>query len=88
MAQMPRQSGAPSLGALALTKSVAPTAGKRAAALEPAAGATSSTTAGSSLTFFTGMSSSRSRSWNSLVSCLHSLLCPRFQSATWHSFEQ
>eukprot|EP00628_Pelagophyceae_sp_CCMP2097_P029416 CAMPEP_0184197822 /NCGR_PEP_ID=MMETSP0976-20121227/6208_1 /TAXON_ID=483370 /ORGANISM="non described non described, Strain CCMP2097" /LENGTH=56 /DNA_ID=CAMNT_0026502299 /DNA_START=135 /DNA_END=301 /DNA_ORIENTATION=+ len=53
-AHVPRQSGASSLGAPAFAAAVAvsPTADKRA--FKPAAGATSATMAGSSLTFFAG----------------------------------
>jgi len=90
MAQVPPQSGASSFTALALTNAIVcvRTAGKRAAALEPAAGAASSTMGGSSLGLFSGMSASSMRSWKLAVNCLHALLCPRFQSTSWHALEQ
>eukprot|EP00628_Pelagophyceae_sp_CCMP2097_P010399 CAMPEP_0184115672 /NCGR_PEP_ID=MMETSP0974-20121125/20046_1 /TAXON_ID=483370 /ORGANISM="non described non described, Strain CCMP2097" /LENGTH=76 /DNA_ID=CAMNT_0026418793 /DNA_START=39 /DNA_END=266 /DNA_ORIENTATION=- len=68
MAHVPRQDGASSFGALDSAVLAARTADKRA--LEPSAGATSSTMGGSSLGFFSGMSSSRRRSWNSAASFL------------------
>jgi hypothetical protein len=92
MGQLSRQSGLLVVDALALATAIVSvqTAGKRAAALEPAAGATSSTKAGSSLIFsFAGISSSRRRSWNSAAICRHCALCPRsFQSTSWHFLEQ
>eukprot|EP00628_Pelagophyceae_sp_CCMP2097_P008433 CAMPEP_0184113008 /NCGR_PEP_ID=MMETSP0974-20121125/18699_1 /TAXON_ID=483370 /ORGANISM="non described non described, Strain CCMP2097" /LENGTH=71 /DNA_ID=CAMNT_0026416099 /DNA_START=202 /DNA_END=414 /DNA_ORIENTATION=+ len=70
---MPRQSGVSSFGAVALTAVFSSqTADKRAAAMEPSAGATSATIAGSSLIFsFSGMSSSSMRFWKSAAICLH-----------------
>eukprot|EP00628_Pelagophyceae_sp_CCMP2097_P014486 CAMPEP_0206831470 /NCGR_PEP_ID=MMETSP0975-20121206/17400_1 /ASSEMBLY_ACC=CAM_ASM_000399 /TAXON_ID=483370 /ORGANISM="non described non described, Strain CCMP2097" /LENGTH=166 /DNA_ID=CAMNT_0054373845 /DNA_START=696 /DNA_END=1197 /DNA_ORIENTATION=- len=88
---VPRQSRVPSSGALALTTAVVVgrAADKRAAALEPSADKTSSTMAGSSLGFFFGINSSRSRSWKSAAICLHCALCPRSdQSTSWHFLEQ
>eukprot|EP00628_Pelagophyceae_sp_CCMP2097_P028863 CAMPEP_0184207630 /NCGR_PEP_ID=MMETSP0976-20121227/11195_1 /TAXON_ID=483370 /ORGANISM="non described non described, Strain CCMP2097" /LENGTH=67 /DNA_ID=CAMNT_0026512273 /DNA_START=53 /DNA_END=253 /DNA_ORIENTATION=- len=63
MAHVPRQYGVSSFDTAALTAAVAArTVGARA--MEPSANKTSGTMAGSSLIFsFTGMSSSRSRSW-------------------------
>eukprot|EP00628_Pelagophyceae_sp_CCMP2097_P008082 CAMPEP_0184112596 /NCGR_PEP_ID=MMETSP0974-20121125/18489_1 /TAXON_ID=483370 /ORGANISM="non described non described, Strain CCMP2097" /LENGTH=89 /DNA_ID=CAMNT_0026415679 /DNA_START=510 /DNA_END=779 /DNA_ORIENTATION=+ len=89
MAHVPRQFGASSLGALGSAVFPVRTADKRGTALAPSAGEKSSTMGGSSLGFFSGMSSSRSRSWNSLAICLHLSLCPpSFQSTTWHALEQ
>eukprot|EP00628_Pelagophyceae_sp_CCMP2097_P013960 CAMPEP_0206807940 /NCGR_PEP_ID=MMETSP0975-20121206/5486_1 /ASSEMBLY_ACC=CAM_ASM_000399 /TAXON_ID=483370 /ORGANISM="non described non described, Strain CCMP2097" /LENGTH=88 /DNA_ID=CAMNT_0054350017 /DNA_START=213 /DNA_END=479 /DNA_ORIENTATION=+ len=83
----PRQSSLHSFTALALASPGVRTADKRA--LEPSADETSSTMGGASLIFsFAGMSSSSMRSWNAAASCLHALLCPRFQSTSWHALEQ